>query len=83
MGSELFANARIGKALRLADAREVLEFMRREGRAEWVGGTGAGEERSTAWIWWRTPEEWAAAIADWVSCSCLFVLGVSVLIDGR
>lgn len=73
VSSDLFANPRIAKALRLADAREVLEFMRREGRAEWVvgggGGGGVGEERSTAWIWWRTPEEWAAAIADWVSCN--------------
>lgn len=52
----------------MADAREMLEFMRKEGRAEWVGKT-AGEEGGTAWIWWRTPEEWAGAIAEWVSLS--------------
>lgn len=43
--------------------------MRREGRAEWVGRTGGGgleEGRSTAWIWWRRPEEWARVIAEWV-----------------
>ena len=40
--------------------------MRKEGRAEWIG-TGKGEDgRNTAWIWWRNPEEWAGAIADWV-----------------
>lgn len=51
----------------MGDAREVVEFMRKEGRAEWIGRPGAGEEGGTAWIWWRTPEEWAVAIAEWVS----------------
>jgi ESCRT-II complex subunit VPS25 len=50
----------------IADAREMVEFMRKEGRAEWIG-SGKGEEgRSAAWIWWRNPEEWAGAIAEWV-----------------
>ena len=44
----------------------MVEFMRKEGRAEWIG-SGKGEEfRNTAWIWWRNPEEWANAIAEWV-----------------
>lgn len=57
----------------LADAREMVEFMRKEGRAEWIGsGKGGGgggvdgEGRNVAWIWWRNPEEWAGAIAEWV-----------------
>ncbi|KAG4414520.1 hypothetical protein IFR04_012321, partial [Cadophora malorum] len=33
--SELFYNKAIGKRLSREDAREVVEFMRREGRAEW------------------------------------------------
>ncbi|RDW66179.1 hypothetical protein BP6252_09814 [Coleophoma cylindrospora] len=39
----------------------MLDFMCKEGRAEWIGA-----EKNVAWIWWRSPEEWAAAIADWV-----------------
>lgn len=35
--------------------------MRKEGRAEWIGN-----EKNVAWIWWRNPEEWAGAIAEWV-----------------
>lgn len=57
----------------MADAREVVEFMRREGRAEWIGRPGTGEEGGTAWIWWRTPEEWAVAIAEWVSLCCVLL----------
>jgi ESCRT-II complex subunit VPS25 len=72
LDTELFYNKRIGKRLAIGDAREVVEFMKREGRAEWIGKPGAGEEGGTAWIWWRTPEEWAVAIAEWVSWSwCL------------
>jgi len=47
-----------------------VEFMRREGRAEWVGdekgkGRGSGEG-GEFWVWWRNVEEWAGLIADWV-----------------
>lgn len=63
--TDLFWNKRIGKRMAINDAREMVEFMRKEGRAEWVGRVP--EERSVAWIWWRNPEEWAGAIADWVS----------------
>jgi ESCRT-II complex subunit VPS25 len=63
--SELFWNKRIERRLSMADAKEVLDWMRKEGRAEWVGGPEGG--RNVAWIWWRNPEEWAAVIADWVS----------------
>jgi hypothetical protein len=64
LDTELFWNKKIGRRLSLADAREMLEFMRKEGRAEWAGGKG---ERDVCWVWWRTPEEWAGVIADWVS----------------
>jgi ESCRT-II complex subunit VPS25 len=67
LDTDLFYNKRLGKRLAMGDAREVVEFMRKEGRAEWIGRPGAGEEGGTAWIWWRTPEEWAVAIAEWVS----------------
>lgn len=54
----------------LADVKEVVEYMRKEDRAEWVAGKGAGGEGGNeVWIWWRTPEEWATAVYEWVS-SC-------------
>lgn len=31
-------------------------------RAQWVDGSA----KTVAWIWWRTPEEWAGLLADWV-----------------
>ncbi|KAI0849832.1 ESCRT-II complex, vps25 subunit [Daldinia vernicosa] len=37
---DLFRNRRLGRSLRLSDAREVLEFMRKEGRAEPVAAVG-------------------------------------------
>ena len=72
LDSELFYNKRIGKRLGREDARVVVEFMRRVGRAEWVGdekgkGRGSGEG-GEFWVWWRNVEEWAGLIADWVSC---------------
>ena len=39
--------------------------MKKDGRAEWIGN-GRDGEGSVAWIWWRNPEEWAGAIAEWV-----------------
>ncbi|KAI3324253.1 vacuolar protein-sorting-associated protein [Xylariaceae sp. AK1471] len=75
---ELFHNRRIGKRLSLADAREVLEFMRRDGRVEFIkptggGGRGGGEDDGggggggdVAWVYWKTPEEWAQLIEAWV-----------------
>lgn len=57
----------------------MLEWMRGQGRAEWVGRAGAAaaegaEGRNVCWVWWRTPEEWAVAISEWVSWSLFGVL---------
>ncbi|KAI0870934.1 ESCRT-II complex subunit-domain-containing protein [Hypoxylon argillaceum] len=71
--ADLFYNRRLDRRLSLADAREVLEFMRRDGRAEFVrAGAGAGgssgddSEGDVAWIYWRTPEEWATLLEAWI-----------------
>lgn len=37
--------------------------MRKESRAEVVGSGGGGD---VYWIYWRTPEEWAALVEAWV-----------------
>jgi ESCRT-II complex subunit VPS25 len=68
----LFYNKKIGRRLGREDAREVVEFMRKDGRAEWVSG-GKGEAAGGEfWVWWRNVEEWAGLIAEWVSCAFSF-----------
>jgi ESCRT-II complex subunit VPS25 len=67
ISTPLFYNMALNKRLSINDAREIIQFMRKEGRAEWVGaGSGKEGEGNVAWIWWRNPEEWAGLIADWV-----------------
>lgn len=61
--TDLFHNRALNRRLSLADAREVLDFLRRDGRAEPVDGNGAGD---VVWVYWRTPEEWAGLVEAWV-----------------
>ncbi|CEN59684.1 Putative DUF852 domain protein [Aspergillus calidoustus] len=86
--SPLFRNAELRKQLHLSDARIVLDWMSKgdeEGgggrRAEWIDGGNKG----AAWIWWRRPEEWAGAIAEWVENTGQknVVLTVYELIEGE
>lgn len=66
---ELFYNRRLNRRLALADVREVIEFMRKDGRAEYVGGKGdegGAVGGDVVWVYWRTPEEWAGMIEAWV-----------------
>jgi ESCRT-II complex subunit VPS25 len=67
----LFHNSQLHKRLDLREARAVIDWMARseseggDGRAEWIEA-GNQAPKTVAWIWWRRPEEWADAIADWV-----------------
>ncbi|KAK6856241.1 ESCRT-II complex- vps25 subunit [Apiospora arundinis] len=68
---DLFHNRKLNRRLSIADAREVLEFMRKEGRAEFVGGGDSSSNAKegggdVAWIYWKTPEEWAKELESWV-----------------
>ncbi|EPE32379.1 Winged helix DNA-binding protein [Glarea lozoyensis ATCC 20868] len=63
LDSNLFNNKTLGRRLREVNVREVLEYMRKEGRVEWVG---KGTEGNEVWVWWRNPEEWATAVYEWV-----------------
>lgn len=69
--TDLFYNRKIGKRLGIADAREMVEGMRKEGRAEWIVRKGGEETRDLVWIWWRSLDEWAAGLYDWVSFGML------------
>jgi ESCRT-II complex subunit VPS25 len=60
----LFHNAALKKRLSIKDAKDVVDFMvSKEGeeRAEWLG-----PDKSSCWIWWRNPDEWANLLAAWV-----------------
>ncbi|KAL2015446.1 hypothetical protein VTK56DRAFT_5408 [Thermocarpiscus australiensis] len=81
--TELFHNKRLNRRLSLADIREVVDFLRKDGRAEYVtssrgsddggGGGGGGAEGGgggdLVWVYWRTPEEWAALVEGWVDAT--------------
>lgn len=69
--TDLFWNKTINRRASLADAKEIIDNMRKEGRAEWVGGKKDAESKEVAWIYWRTPEEWAGLVYDWVSIALL------------
>ncbi|KAH6678876.1 ESCRT-II complex subunit [Plectosphaerella plurivora] len=66
--ADLFHNKKLNKRLSLADARDVIEFMRKDGRAEYVGAGGSQSQTAgdLVWIYWRTPEEWASLVEAWV-----------------
>ncbi|POS76559.1 ESCRT-II complex subunit [Diaporthe helianthi] len=62
---DIFFNRRLNRRLALADVRDLIDFMKKDGRAEYVGdGEGAGGD--VVWVYWRTPEEWAALVEAWV-----------------
>lgn len=66
--SPLFHNSTINRQLALNDVIGIIDNMRKDGRAEWVGEQKKGAETKEAvWIYWRTPEEWANMIYSWVS----------------
>lgn len=75
LNTPLFHNAQLNRRLNLRDAKTVLQWMASpEGgnRAEFIS-TGAkkksvpsDEDGGKAWIYWRRPEEWAAALEEWV-----------------
>ncbi|KAK3902561.1 ESCRT-II complex subunit-domain-containing protein [Staphylotrichum tortipilum] len=93
--SELFHNARLNRQLAARDVRAVIDFLRKDGRAEYVAGTssagtdgegsGSGGEGDMAWVYWRTPEEWAALVEGWVDATGQkgSVLTVYELVEGE
>ncbi|VUC20007.1 unnamed protein product [Clonostachys rosea] len=68
--SDLFYNRRLDRRLGMPDIRELLDFMKRDGRIEYAsggGGDGAGGgEGEVVFVYWRKPEEWARKIEKYV-----------------
>lgn len=64
--SDLFRNRRIDRRLSPADIRDLLDFMRRDGRAEYLDAKDAGD---VVFVHWRKPDEWAAVVEAYVEDS--------------
>lgn len=65
----LFHNTRINRRLQLDHAKTVLQYVVDQGRAEWIAPLNKKDKdgnKEEAWIWWKSPEEWAQCIGDWV-----------------
>ncbi|KAH7175624.1 ESCRT-II complex subunit-domain-containing protein [Dactylonectria macrodidyma] len=79
--SDLFCNRRLDRRLGPDDIRDVVEFMRKDGRAEYVGGGSSGD---VVYLFWRKPEEWAGLIETYVEESGQkgSVLTVYELVEG-
>ncbi|KAF2733200.1 ESCRT-II complex, vps25 subunit [Polyplosphaeria fusca] len=79
LSTPLFSNAALSRRLSLRDARAVVTWMcSAEGqqRAEWVPTSSSSSTKKARddetegggrfWVYWRRPEEWAAALEEWV-----------------
>ncbi|EEB09690.1 ESCRT II complex subunit Vps25 [Schizosaccharomyces japonicus yFS275] len=78
MDSPLLFNAKIDRQLPLEVFREVVEEMTKQNQAEWVS-YGNRNATDTAWIFWKSPDEWATVIKQWVrSTKTLFAVVESI-----
>ncbi|CAI6098011.1 unnamed protein product [Clonostachys chloroleuca] len=64
--SDLFYNRRLDRRLGMPDIRELLDFMKKDGRIEYASGGGGGSEGEVVFVYWRKPEEWARKIEKYV-----------------
>ncbi|KAG6013958.1 hypothetical protein E4U54_006053 [Claviceps lovelessii] len=69
--TELFHNARLNRRLSPPDIQAVIDFMRKDGRAEYAKGPGSGSgsasaSRDVVYLYWRKPDEWAALVEKYV-----------------
>ncbi|KAK4232431.1 ESCRT-II complex subunit-domain-containing protein [Podospora fimiseda] len=60
--SDLFHNQQINRRLSPQHQRSIIDFLRKEGRAEYQKENGG----DLVYIYWRTPEEWAGIIESWI-----------------
>ncbi|UPK90741.1 hypothetical protein LCI18_001676 [Fusarium solani-melongenae] len=61
--SDLFVNRRLDRRLQFDDIRDVVVFMHKDGRVEYVGGGTTGD---VVLVYWRKPDEWAELIENYV-----------------
>ncbi|EPE03888.1 vacuolar protein-sorting-associated protein [Ophiostoma piceae UAMH 11346] len=67
---DLFRNRNIDRAMPPSEIRQVLDDMKRQGRIEFVDqpqkGAATDSVSSSFYVFWKTPEEWAAAVEAFV-----------------
>ncbi|CAK7217776.1 hypothetical protein SBRCBS47491_003285 [Sporothrix bragantina] len=71
---DLFRNRTIDRTMPAGEVREVFDDLRRQGRIEVIGApatvsltaTAAPTDSFSCYVFWRTPEEWAAAVEAFV-----------------
>jgi ESCRT-II complex subunit VPS25 len=82
--SVLFHNRTINRRLTIADIRLVIDFLRKDGRAEYISRSSGEEGGDVVWVYWRTPEEWAGLVEGWVDATGQkgSVLTVYELVEG-
>lgn len=80
--SELFYNRKLDRRLQAPDIRDLFDFMRKEGCAEYAAGASSGD---VVFVYWRKPEEWAALVEAFVDESAQkgSVLTVYELTEGE
>jgi ESCRT-II complex subunit VPS25 len=77
LNTPLFHNATLRRRLNLRDAKAILTWMSSpEGgnRAEYISSDKSSKKKTAAsdddggrfWIYWRRPDEWSAALEEWV-----------------
>ncbi|KAG5929051.1 hypothetical protein E4U42_007276 [Claviceps africana] len=67
--TDLFYNARINRRLSIPDIHTLINFMRKDGRAEYESASRAASVASgwdVVFLHWKKPEEWAALIEKYV-----------------
>lgn len=66
--SELFHNKRLDRRLSVADIKEVIDFMKKEGTAEYPSGnTNSAAGGDVVFLYWKRPEEWAEVVEKYVA----------------
>ncbi|BGP53115.1 hypothetical protein JCM8202_004198 [Rhodotorula sphaerocarpa] len=61
-----FANPQIKRQLNLATLRLVLDALVSSSSAEYDAKPAKGRPATSAWIYWKRPDEWATVLYDWV-----------------
>ncbi|CAG8580645.1 5245_t:CDS:2 [Paraglomus brasilianum] len=61
--TELFYNKSINRRLKLETLQSIIKMMIKQGLAEW----DPPNKKTSAFIYWKKPEEWATSISNWVS----------------
>uniref|UniRef100_A0A914XNN0 Vacuolar protein-sorting-associated protein 25 n=1 Tax=Plectus sambesii TaxID=2011161 RepID=A0A914XNN0_9BILA len=59
--TELFHNIKLNRRLPSEGVRAVFDYLEQKKHVEWLD-----KQKTRCHIYWRTPEEWAKLIYDWV-----------------